>query len=99
MFSLGGNLLGRGGTPLKAEGPGNDERLFVDFQLRSEEIGYWMELEKLLARFCRDLDRVMCTLEALGETEAWTYLDRARFNTAAACCVAAERPRQIPVSI
>jgi len=99
MYRLGGNLLGRGGDPLKAEGPGIDERPLMEGQISTDEVEYWMELEALLARFHQDLARVEATLTAIGEEEVAEYLVRAQLNVGAACCAVAVKVGSVPASV
>jgi hypothetical protein len=71
----------------------------MDEQLTVDEIEYWMELEKLLARFHQDLERVRATLTAIGDTEVTDYLERAQFNVSAACCSVAHTVGVVSASV
>lgn len=61
----------------------------MDGQMAIEEVQYLMELEKLLARFHQDLDRVRATAEACELPEVVEYLMRAQTSIGGACCAVA----------
>lgn len=71
----------------------------MDEQLAVEETEYWMELEKLLARFHQDLSRVVATVAAVGHHKLVSDLECAQWWVGVACSEVAHTVAHVPSQV